>query len=77
MFDKATLRLAGGRTLVITKQGSGVYVQRVSLNGDAYSNAWLPLNKLQPGTTQLYFETDAVPNKQRGSDLADRPPSFR
>jgi predicted alpha-1,2-mannosidase len=77
MFGKTTLRLAGGRTLVITKQGRGIYVQRVSLNGDAYASSWLPLSKLQPGTTQLHFTIDTVPNKQRGSDLADRPPSFR
>jgi putative alpha-1,2-mannosidase len=77
MFDKVTLRLAGGRKLLITKQGSGIYVQRVTLNGNAYTNSWLPLNKVQPGTTHLHFIMDAVPNKQRGSDIADRPPSFR
>ena len=77
IFDKAALRLAGGRTLIVTRQGSGIYVQRVSLNGEAYANSWLPLSKLQPGITQLHFIMDAVPNKQRGSAIADRPPAFR
>jgi len=77
MFSKATLRLAGGRTLVVSHQGSGFYVQKVTLNGALYSSSWLPLDKLHPGTTQLQFTTDLQPNKDRGSAIADRPPSFR
>ncbi|MGD0733180.1 MAG: GH92 family glycosyl hydrolase [Terracidiphilus sp.] len=77
MFDKATLQLAGGRTLVVTHQGLGFYVQKVTLNGAPYPSSWLPLDKLRPGTTQLQFTTSAEPNKERGSAIADRPPSFR
>jgi putative alpha-1,2-mannosidase len=77
MFDKATLKLAGGRTLVVTRRGRGIYVQNVSLDGAGFANSWLPLNKLRLGTTRLNFTMDTQPNKQRGSELADRPPSFR
>jgi predicted alpha-1,2-mannosidase len=77
MFEKATLRLAGGRTLVVTRQGNGIYVQKVALDGVPYSSTWLPLDKLHPGVTQLQFTTDSLPNKQRGAALSDRPPSFR
>ncbi len=77
MFNKATLRLAGGRTLVVTRQGSGIYVQKVSLDGASYANLWLALSKLRPGTTTLDFTMGEQPNRQRGSGLADRPPSFR
>jgi len=77
MFDKATLRLAGGRTLVVTRQGPGFYVQQVTLDGAPYTSSWLPLDKLRPGTTLLQFTTDALPNKERGKAIADRPPSFR
>ena len=77
MFNKATLRLAGGRTLVVTRDGEGIYVQNVLLDGASYSNSWLPLNKLRAGTTQLHFNMSAQPNKARGSANADRPPSFR
>jgi len=77
MFDKATVRLAGGRTLVVSRQGSGFYVQKVTLDGAPYSSSWLPIDKLRPGTTPLQFTTDAQPNKERGSAIADRPPSFR
>ncbi|MGA3263999.1 MAG: GH92 family glycosyl hydrolase [Terracidiphilus sp.] len=77
MFEKATLRLSGGRTLVISRQGSGIYVQKVTLDGAPYSSTWLPLDKLHPGITQLQFTTDSQPNKERGNAIADRPPSFR
>jgi predicted alpha-1,2-mannosidase len=76
VFEKATLHLAGGRTLVVSRQGSGIYVQKVTLNGAPYSSSWLPLDKLRPGITQLQFTTDSQPNKERGNALADRPPSF-
>jgi predicted alpha-1,2-mannosidase len=77
MFDKATLRMAGGKTLVVTRQGNGIYVQKVLLDGVSYENSWVPLSKLHPGTTQLQFTVDQEPNKVRGSAIAERPPSFR
>jgi predicted alpha-1,2-mannosidase len=77
MFNKATLRLAGGRTLVVSRHGDGFYVQNVALDGAPYANSWLPIEKVKPGLTQLQFITGPEPNKERGSALADRPPSFR
>jgi predicted alpha-1,2-mannosidase len=77
MFDKATVRLSSGRTLVVSRQGSGFYVQKVTLDGTPYLSSWLPVDKLHPGTTQLQFTTGAQPNKERGNAIADRPPSFR
>ncbi|HEY1985702.1 MAG TPA: GH92 family glycosyl hydrolase [Terracidiphilus sp.] len=77
MFDKATLRLAGGRTVVVTREGSGVFVQSVKLDGAAYSSSWVPLEKLHAGTTEIHFMMGQEPNKERGKSEADRPPSFR
>ena len=77
MFDKATLRLAGGRTLVVTRKGGGIYVQSVSLDGAPYANSWLPLDKLHAGINRLQFTVDSQPNPERGKKIADRPPSFR
>jgi len=77
LFDKATLRLSGDRTLIIVRNGNGFYVQKVALNGATYSNTWLPIEKIRPGTTRLEFNTGQQPNKQRGTAQADRPPSFR
>jgi predicted alpha-1,2-mannosidase len=77
MFDKATLRLAGGRTLVVSREGSGIYVQKVELDGEPYASLWLPVSKLHSGTTQLRFSMGTEPNRERGKAVADRPPSFR
>jgi putative alpha-1,2-mannosidase len=77
MFEKATLHLAGGRTLVVSREGSGIYVQKVSLGGSTYSSSWLPLAKLRPGVNRLHFIVDSQPNQERGAAIADRPPLFR
>jgi len=77
MFDKATLRLSGGRTLVVSRQGEGIYVQSASIDSAPYANSWLPIGNLHPGTTTLHFTMGAAPNKRRGSAIQDRPPSFR
>ena len=37
MFDKATLQLAGGRTVLISREGEGIYVQQVMLEWDFLS----------------------------------------
>ena len=77
MFDKATLKLAGDRTLEVTRDGPGVYVQNVSFDGVPYASSWLPIGKLHTGTTRLHFTMSEQPNKGRGTSAADRPPSFR
>jgi predicted alpha-1,2-mannosidase len=77
MFDKATLRFSGNRTLVVSRDGKGVYVQSVKLDGAPYANSWLPIDKLHTGTTQLHFTMSEQPNKERGASEADRPPTFR
>jgi predicted alpha-1,2-mannosidase len=77
MFDKATLRLSGGRTLIVSRTGEGIYVQKVTLDGADFPNSWLPLAKLHPGTTRLGFSVAQTPNKQCGAASTDRPPSFR
>jgi predicted alpha-1,2-mannosidase len=77
MFDKATLKLAGGRTLVVARQGQGIYVQSVTLNGAPYASSWLPIDKIHAGLNELRFTMGVQPNTQRGTAPADRPPSFR
>jgi putative alpha-1,2-mannosidase len=77
MFDKATLHFSGDRTLVVTRQGKGTYVQDVKLNGAPYGSSWLPVEKLRAGTTQLEFTMGEKANQERGTKMADRPPLFR
>lgn len=77
MFDKATLRLADNRTVILSREGPGIYVQRVTLNGSPYTSTWLSLDKIHSGTTHLHFVMSSDPNKQRGTAQQDRPPAFR
>jgi predicted alpha-1,2-mannosidase len=77
LFQKATLRVAGGRTLVITRQGVGIYVHKVTLDGQPYRSDWLPLARLHAGTTRLDFTMSTTPDTVRGSAVNDRPPAFR
>ncbi|HEY3624632.1 MAG TPA: GH92 family glycosyl hydrolase [Terracidiphilus sp.] len=77
MFDKVILKLAGGRTLVITRDGEGAFVQSVKLDDTTYASSWLPLSKLHAGVNQLQFTMGPQPDKQRGTSEADRPPLFR
>jgi putative alpha-1,2-mannosidase len=77
MFPKATLRFADGRTLLIRGNGTGPYVQKVTLNGNPLNNSWLPLTALGPGTSELTFSLAEQPDKQRGKREDERPPSFR
>ncbi len=77
MFSKATLTMANGRTLEITRAGEGFYVSGVKLNGAPYPSNWLPITKLQSGLNRLDFTTQATPDTQRGTAAGDRPPSFR
>jgi predicted alpha-1,2-mannosidase len=76
MFRRATVRFADGRTLVIRGEGTGPYVQSVTLNGAAYASTWLPLKALKAGISELVFTLSSKPNLERGKSVSDRPPSF-
>jgi len=77
MFDQATLHIAGGKTLVVSRTGSGIYVQKVTLDGTPYKSMWLPIDKFHDGVTRLAFTMGTEPNKEWGAATEDRPPSFR
>jgi putative alpha-1,2-mannosidase len=77
MFDRATLKLAGNRTVILSRQGPGIYVQSLKLNGTPYASTWLPLSKLQSGVMEMQFTMGTESNVQRGVAVEDRPPSFR
>jgi predicted alpha-1,2-mannosidase len=77
MFLKATLEMSGGRTLEISRNGEGIYVSDVKLNGAPYPGNWLTIEKIRTGMNRLEFTTQAAPDMQRGTAATDRPPSFR
>jgi predicted alpha-1,2-mannosidase len=74
MFPEATLHF-GDRTLVVTREGSGVYVRSILLNGQRYDSLWLPVEKIAHGaTTTLHFvlQSEAPQSKELKA-----PPVFR
>jgi predicted alpha-1,2-mannosidase len=77
MFEKATLRLAAGRTLIVRRKGEGIYIQSLNLDGKPYTSSWLPLDRIHSGVTELEFTNGPQPNQQYGAAPGDRPPSFR
>jgi predicted alpha-1,2-mannosidase len=56
MFAKATIHFGNGRTLVVTREGQGVYVNGVTVNGQPHASYWLSLDEIPANaTTTLHF----------------------
>jgi putative alpha-1,2-mannosidase len=77
MFDKTTLKLSGNRTVILSREGQGIYVQSVTLNGKPYASLWMPIGTIQAGTNELHFTMGTTRNVHRGTAAEERPPSFR
>ena len=78
LFDRATVRLGGGRTLVVEARGNAPdrpYVRAIRWNGRPWTKSWIDHSTLSTGGT-LTFEMAAQPNPAFGRAPADRPPSF-
>ena len=78
LFDRATVRLGGGRTLVVEAHGNGPdrpYVRAVRWNGRPWTRSWIDHATLSRGGT-LVFEMAATPDPAFGRLPGDRPPSF-
>jgi predicted alpha-1,2-mannosidase len=76
-FTKATITLAGGKTLVITARNAAAdtqYVQSLSVNGTPTTSTWLAWSSVARGG-RLDF-TLGKTQSMWGSGPADRPPSF-
>jgi predicted alpha-1,2-mannosidase len=76
MFTRATLKLAGDRTLVIARRGEGIFVSGVELDGAPYASDWLPLARLRVHENHLVFIMQETPDTQRGTNTSERPPMF-
>lgn len=78
MFDKVTLKFSGNRTIVVSREGQGIYIQKMTLNGKTYPSTWLRMSRFVSGThEELRFTMGTEPNTERGTAAKDRPPSFR
>jgi predicted alpha-1,2-mannosidase len=75
MFAQATLHLADGRIIEVRRQGPGIYVRSVALDGRPLNQLWLPLSEIPPQkTATLRFEMQtAAPS----STELKSPPDFK
>ena len=77
LFTSATLRLAGGKSLVILAPAAAPtapYVSALTLNGQPTTHVWLPWSTVSGGAT-LSFALSAHPGAW-GSAATDAPPVF-
>jgi predicted alpha-1,2-mannosidase len=78
LFPKATIALAGGKTLVITGKDAAPdapYVQSLLVNGAPSTGTWVTWDSVAAGAT-LDFTLGKTPNQSFGAAPQDRPPSF-
>jgi putative alpha-1,2-mannosidase len=76
LFSKVTLRLGNGRSLEIARQGEGVYVHSVTVNGVPHASSWLALSALSQPTNRIEFQMQPEPDHSWATQPADFPPSF-
>ena len=74
-LDQATLHLENGKTVTITREGNGCYIQSMTINGQAHGHNYLNHNQLLDGCNIRFVMSD-VPNRQRGTAAQDVPYSF-
>jgi len=77
VFDKATIALGNGKTLVIVAKNNSkqnMYIQSAEFNGKPLSNCWMYRDELMRGG-KLTFAMGSTPNKAWGSKIP--PPSVQ
>ena len=78
LFDKATVQLGSGKSLVIEAKRSSEqdkYIQSIRFNGKAYEKTWFPHSEIMNGAT-IVFTMSGEPNKQFGATESAAPPSL-
>jgi predicted alpha-1,2-mannosidase len=78
LFDRASIQIGNGKTLVIETVGNGPgksYVQSVTWNGKSYTRSWFSHAEIAQGGT-FVVHMGEKPNENFGTAMADRPPSF-
>lgn len=68
LFPRITIRLSGGRQLLVTAPGAPAqaYVAALRINGHPYNSTWLPLTRLS-GRTTLHYTLSATPSRRWGT----------
>jgi len=74
-FDKMTLHLENGKTVTMTSEGEGCYIQSMTLDGKKYTRNYLDHERLIKGG-DIRFVMGTTPNTSRGTSAKDAPYSF-
>ncbi|MGL4852802.1 MAG: GH92 family glycosyl hydrolase [Phocaeicola sp.] len=77
LFEKATIRLASGKELVITanQPAKNLYIDKVKFNGKVITENFITYAQLMEGGELTYSLTNR-PNKERGTKQQDAPYSY-
>ena len=69
LFEKAVVRLSGGRTLTVTANdpARNRYIASVTFDGEPVGTNYIPAQKLMQGG-ELRFVLQPKPNRERGTD---------
>lgn len=77
LFDKATMKLTNGKTLVISANNpdKNIYIDKVVLNGIEIKKNYITYKQIMEGG-KLVFTLNSKPNKQRGTEESTFPYSM-
>jgi putative alpha-1,2-mannosidase len=73
LFPTAVLHLGSGKDLTINTEGTGVYVQKLTVGGKSTTKGWLPASTVSTGG-KLVYTLGGTPNRTWGSGPSDVPP---
>ena len=74
-FDKMTLHLENGKSVRLSREGNGCYIQSMTVNGQPYTLNYIDHEHLLQGG-DIHFEMGKTPNTRRGIGKSDVPYSF-
>ena len=74
-LNKVRLHLENGKTITLTREGKGCYIQSMTVDGKPYCHNYLDHELLQQGC-DICFVMGERPNTHRGTAAADVPYSF-
>ena len=74
-LNRVTLHLENGKTVTLTREGKGCYIQSMTVDGRRYTSNYFNHNQLTKGCS-IRFVMGDKPNTRRGTGTHDLPYSF-
>ena len=74
-LNRVTLHLENGKTVTLTREGKGCYIQSMTVDGKKYTSNYFNHNLLTKGCS-IRFVMGDKPNTRRGTGTHDLPYSF-